>query len=70
MMLKFMGKNITSIFSHANNLQNPIVKFIVEKPINFNNGGIRRKQVFFRYDNVAKTKDSWAFMKEVLSLSP
>ncbi len=46
----------------ANNLQNPIVELNVEEPINFSSGGIRRKQVLFGYDSVAKTKDSWAFM--------
>lgn len=51
----------------ANNHQNPIVELIVEEPINFSGGGIRRKQVFFGYDNVAKIEDSWAFMKEVFN---
>ncbi len=51
----------------ANNLQNLIVELIVEEPINFSSGGIKRKQVFFGYDSVAKIEDSWAFMKKVLS---
>lgn len=51
----------------ANNLQNSIIELIVEEPISFSSGGIRRKQVFFGYDNVTKFEDSWAFMKEVLS---
>jgi len=51
----------------ANNLQNSIIELIVEEPISFSSGGIRRKQVFFGYDNVRKFEDSWAFMKEVLS---
>jgi hypothetical protein len=29
----------------ANNIRNPIVELIVEEPINFNSGGIRRKQI-------------------------
>jgi hypothetical protein len=27
----------------ANNVQNPIIELIVEEPINFSSGGIRRK---------------------------
>jgi hypothetical protein len=42
----------------ANNLQNPIVELVVEEPIYFSSGGMKRKQIFFGYDNVAKTDDS------------